>query len=267
MNQLQSGHSLSETFGRHSVDQDERTRRIRRVFEQVAPRYDLMNDLMSFGIHRLWKRRLVSSTLAQPATQLVDLAGGTGDVARLLRGAGRRVTIIDPSLAMMAAGRPRNGAGIAYLAGTGEQIPLADDSIDALTIAFGIRNVTSIPAALGEIARVLKPGGRCLCLEFSKPAVWLRPFYNLYSRLVIPRLGAWVAAAPEAYTYLVESIRKFPDQEEMKALLQAAGLEGVTYLNLSFGIACLHVGVKPESARQSVRSEVEISHGEPGPVD
>lgn len=245
MNQSHRGHALSETFGDRTVDEQERTRRIRRVFERVAPRYDIMNDLMSFGIHRLWKRRLVKAAQDRPVAQVVDLAGGTGDVARQLRGPGRSVIIVDPSLAMMAAGRPRNGAGVGYLAGIGEQIPLADDSVDVVTIAFGIRNVTSIPLALAEIARVLKPGGRCLCLEFSKPAAWLRPFYNLYSFAVIPRLGAMVARAPEAYTYLVESIRKFPDQEEMKSLMENAGLGEVTYRNLSFGIACLHMAAKP----------------------
>ncbi|KAA3629220.1 MAG: class I SAM-dependent methyltransferase [Proteobacteria bacterium] len=245
MKQPEGHHTLDETFGYQRVASDERSRRIRRVFEQVAPRYDLMNDLMSFGIHRLWKRNLVKTTLSQPVELLVDLAGGTGDVARQLRGAGRRVVIVDPSLAMMNAGRARTGAGVSYLAGIGESIPLADHSVDALTIAFGIRNVTSMPRALAEITRVLKPGGRCLCLEFSKPAAWLRPFYNAYSFLVIPRLGAWVARAPEAYTYLVESIRKFPDQEEMKALMETAGLSDVTFRNLSFGIACLHVGTKP----------------------
>lgn len=246
MKQPLRGHALSETFGYKTVGVDERTQLVRRVFEQVAPRYDLMNDLMSFGIHRLWKRHLVSRVLDRPMTRLVDLAGGTGDVARKLRGAGRHVTIVDPSMAMMTAGRPVNGAGVDYLAGTGEQIPLASDSVDALTIAFGIRNVTSLPGALTEIHRVLKPGGRCLCLEFSRPAAWLRPFYDLYSRLVIPRLGAWVARAPEAYTYLIESIRKFPDQEELKQLMESAGFVGVRYRNLSFGIACLHIGVKPD---------------------
>ncbi len=248
MSQPARGHALSETFGNQSVGAHERTQLIRRVFEQVAPRYDLMNDLMSFGIHRLWKRDLVQATLDRPVTRLVDLAGGTGDVARKLRSPGREVTIIDPSLAMMITGRPQNGAGVNYLAGTGEQIPVADDSLDALTIAFGIRNVTSVPAALAEITRVLKPGGRCLCLEFSKPTAWLRPFYNLYSCLVIPRLGALVAQAPEAYTYLIESIRKFPDQEEMKTLMEEAGLSDVNYRNLSFGIACLHIATKPTRA-------------------
>lgn len=245
MSDSDTPHTLSQTFGYQRVASDERTRRIRRVFEQVAPRYDLMNDLMSFGIHRLWKRRLVREALAHPGTLLVDLAGGTGDVARQLSGAGRRVAIVDPSLAMMQAGRPRHGAGVSCLAGTGEAIPLADGSVDVLTIAFGIRNVTSMPAALAEIARVLKPGGRCLCLEFSRPAAWLRPFYNAYSFLVIPRLGAFVARAPEAYTYLVESIRKFPDQAAMQGLMEDAGLTQVTWRNLSFGIACLHSGIKP----------------------
>ncbi|GAB4349990.1 MAG: bifunctional demethylmenaquinone methyltransferase/2-methoxy-6-polyprenyl-1,4-benzoquinol methylase UbiE [Gammaproteobacteria bacterium] len=246
MNQASSkGTQLSTTFGDQEVDIDERTRRVRQVFEQVAPRYDLMNDLMSFGIHRLWKRRLASVALDRPVSHLVDLAGGTGDVARRLKGAGRLVTLIDPSVAMITAGRHLNGAGVDYLAATGEQIPLASESVDALTIAFGIRNVSSLPDTLREIHRVLKPGGRCLCLEFSKPVAWLRPFYNSYSKLVIPRLGAWIARAPVAYTYLIESIRKFPDQEELMALMESAGFRNVRYQNLSFGIACLHVATKP----------------------
>jgi demethylmenaquinone methyltransferase/2-methoxy-6-polyprenyl-1,4-benzoquinol methylase len=136
-------------------------------------------------------------------------------------------------------------AGVEWLAGTGERLPLATGSVDTVTISFGIRNVTDMPTALAEIRRVLTPGGRFLCLEFSKAWAPIRPLYNLFSFTVIPRLGAWVARAPEAYNYLIESIRRFPDQEEMKAIMERAGFADVRYRNLTFGIACIHVGVKP----------------------
>lgn len=238
---------LSNSFGFHEVDPEEREQRIRHVFEIVAPRYDLMNDFMSFGIHRLWKRMLLRQANASAGQVIVDLAGGTGDIARGLAGSDRDVVIVDPSIPMMEAGRQRGMENITCLAGSGEAIPLADNSVDTLTIAFGIRNMTRMPEALREIARVLKPGGRCLCLEFSKPWALIRPFYNLYSFLVIPRFGAMVARQPAAYTYLVESIRRFPDQEEMKRLMGKAGFSDVTYRNLSLGIACLHIGVKCET--------------------
>jgi demethylmenaquinone methyltransferase/2-methoxy-6-polyprenyl-1,4-benzoquinol methylase len=238
---------LTNSFGFQEVASKERERRIRHLFEVVAPRYDLMNDLMSFGIHRLWKRKLLREANASAGQVIVDLAGGTGDIARGMAGSDRTVVIIDPSIAMMKAGRRRSMEGIICLVGDGEAIPLADNSVDTLTIAFGIRNMTRMSEALREIARVLKPGGRCLCLEFSKPWALIRPIYNLYSFLVIPRLGAMVARQPAAYTYLVESIRRFPDQEEMVQLIREAGLFAVTYRNLSLGIACLHVGVKQEA--------------------
>lgn len=235
---------LSHSFGFQQVAPGERKRRVRHVFEVVAPRYDLMNDFMSFGIHRLWKRTLVSEAAAAPGQVIVDLAGGTGDVARAMAGPDRQVTIIDPSPAMMSEGRRRGLEHVACLAGEGEAIPLADNSVDTLTVAFGVRNMTDMSAGLKEMARVLKPGGRCLCLEFSKPWALIRPFYNLYSFLVIPRLGAMVARQPAAYNYLVESIRRFPDQEEMKRLMEAAGFRQVRYRNLSMGIAALHIGTK-----------------------
>ncbi|MDP2786346.1 MAG: class I SAM-dependent methyltransferase [Sulfurimicrobium sp.] len=238
-------HEFSRTFGYQSVAEDERTRLIRRVFASVAPRYDLMNDLMSMGIHRLWKRRLAREAAVQPGQTVVDLAGGTGDVACLMARAGAQVMVCDPSLAMMNAGRAGKLSGVQWLAGTGERIPLANASVDTMTIAFGIRNVTSLEIALKEVLRVLKPGGRFLCLEFSRPWAPIKPFYDLFSFTVIPRLGAWVARDPEAYTYLVESIRRFPDQEEMRGIMEQAGFSAVSYRNLSFGIACLHRGVKP----------------------
>ena len=237
---------LSQTFGYTEVEPREREHRIRQVFEQVAPRYDLMNDLMSFGIHRLWKRTLSRTASAKANQHIVDLAGGTGDVARLLAGPDRSVIICDPSLGMMTTGRAQKGSRhLEWVAGTGEAMPFPDHTLDTVTIAFGIRNVTHMDVALREILRVLKPGGRFLCLEFSRPWALIRPFYNAFSFTVIPRLGAWVSRSPESYTYLVESIRRFPHQEEMKQHMEDAGFVSVTYQNLSFGIACIHAGTKP----------------------
>jgi demethylmenaquinone methyltransferase/2-methoxy-6-polyprenyl-1,4-benzoquinol methylase len=238
---------LSRTFGYQTVDEAERERRIRRVFSAVATRYDLMNDLMSLGIHRLWKRTLARLAAPRAGQVIVDLAGGTGDVAALMAGPDRLVTVVDPSVPMMAAGRGRGDpahAHVRWVAGTGEQLPFPDASVDTLTIAFGIRNVTRLEGALAEALRVIKPGGRFLCLEFSTPHMPIRPLYHLFSFTVIPRLGAWVARAPEAYAYLVESIRRFPDQKAFQALIEQAGFSDVHYRNLSFGIAALHVGTK-----------------------
>ena len=241
---------LSRTFGKQDVEPDERQRKIREVFHNVAPRYDLMNDLMSLGIHRLWKRSLARAVAAQPGQCIVDLAGGTGDVAQLVAGPDRLTVVCDPCLAMMNVGKSKPRVDLAWLGGEGEALPLKDASVDAVTIAFGIRNVTHMDVALKEIFRTLKPGGRFLCLEFSRPWALIRPFYNLFSFTVIPRLGAWVAKEPAAYHYLVESIRRFPDQETMKGFLEAAGFSGVTYRNLSMGIAAVHIGTKAGTATQ-----------------
>jgi demethylmenaquinone methyltransferase/2-methoxy-6-polyprenyl-1,4-benzoquinol methylase len=243
---------LSRTFGRQSVDEDERERRIRLVFQAVARRYDLMNDLMSLGIHRLWKRALVRLAAPRSGQVIVDLAGGTGDVAARMAAPDRRVTVIDPSVEMMAVGRARGRAEVHWQEGTAERLPLADASVDTITIAFGIRNVTRIEDALVEAARVLRPGGRFLCLEFSTPHALVRPFYDLFSTLVIPRLGAWIANEPQAYTYLIESIRRFPSQREFARLIEAAGFEQVCWRNLSLGIACIHIGTKGVPAAAGV---------------
>ncbi len=237
---------LSESFGYQSVTPEEREQRIRQVFDAVAPRYDLMNDVMSFGIHRLWKRGMAKAARLLAGQVIVDLAGGTGDVARLMTGEGRRVVVCDPSKEMMAVGQTRSqGTGIEFVEGKAEAMPFADNSVDTLTIAFGLRNATNPEAGLAEIFRVLKPGGRFLCLEFSRPWALIRPFYDAYSFMVIPRLGAWVARQPMAYGYLVESIRRFPHQREMASLMTSAGFEQVEWRNLSAGIACLHQGAKP----------------------
>jgi len=239
---------LSNTFGSREVAPDEREDLIRDVFCQVAPRYDLMNDLMSFGIHRLWKRFLGKQVAAGSGQVIVDVAGGTGDVAERVAGWDRTVVVCDPSTEMMQVGRYRRLPGVRWVAGTGESIPLREDSADAVTIAFGIRNCTYMDKALAEMFRVLKPGGRMLCLEFSRPWAPVRPFYRFFSATVIPRLGAWVARNPDAYRYLIESIQRFPDQEEMKEMMETAGFRGVHYRNLSAGIACLHTGTKPGAA-------------------
>jgi demethylmenaquinone methyltransferase/2-methoxy-6-polyprenyl-1,4-benzoquinol methylase len=240
---------LENSFGSSEVTPAERQSRIRSVFTAVAPRYDLMNDLMSFGIHRLWKRDMVSAIATPGGGLAVDLAGGTGDVARLLaRDPRRQVWVCDPSVAMMRAGRSRQNIGddkIGWIGGEAEALPFADTTLDLITISFGMRNATKPELALREAWRVLKPGGRFVCLEFSRPVFWLKPFYDLYSRLVIPRLGAAVAQQPDAYHYLIESIRRFPDQREFAAMITAAGFRDVAWRNLSFGIACLHSGVRP----------------------
>ncbi|MCX7167398.1 MAG: class I SAM-dependent methyltransferase [Rhodocyclales bacterium] len=241
---MQKKNSLDGSFGNLSVTAAERRQRISLVFRAVAPRYDLMNDLMSFGIHRLWKRKL-AARVTDVSGIIVDLAGGTGDVARLLADGRRRVVICDPSLPMMEAGRGRGSAGMTWLAGEAEKLPFADASVDLLTIAFGLRNATHLQLALAEIRRVLKPGGRFVCLEFSRPAAWLAPLYDLYSFLVIPRLGALIAREPLAYQYLVESIRRFPQQRDFAALMEQTGFRGVYWENVSFGIACLHFGNRP----------------------
>jgi len=240
-------HELSRTFGKQRVDADSRTRLIRSVFSRVAPRYDLMNDLMSMGIHRYWKRVMCKTAGQSTPGNILDLAGGTGDIARALAGQHCQVTVCDPSLEMMQAGRARGHFPVDWLAGSAEHLPLEDASMDLVTIAFGIRNVTRIEQALAEIQRVLRPGGRLLCLEFSHPAVWLRPFYNTWSRLVIPRLGALVSGNRDAYHYLIDSIRVFPDQQQLATLFEQAGFEQVTFRNLSFGIACLHSGTRPDT--------------------
>ncbi len=231
-------------FGFQSVTPTERRARIRRVFAGVAARYDLMNDLMSFGLHRLWKRALAAAVAPRAGEFIVDLAGGTGDVAALLAGPDRIVVVCDPSAEMMAEGKKRGLAHVEWRIGEAEALPFSDNSVDGLTISFGIRNVTKLRDALNEMHRVLKPGGRVFCLEFSRPRAWLAPLYDLFSFLVIPRLGAWVAGQPEAYAYLVESIRRFPDQRELAAIFEEVGFSSVRWRDFSFGIVCLHSAAK-----------------------
>lgn len=243
-------HHLSSTFGQNRVRPEQREKLIRSVFNQVAGRYDLMNDLMSMGVHRFWKWRFcreINKAKGAALTEqvFVDLAGGTGDIAKAMIDGHRKVLLLDPSEEMMSVAESRLGNACSYITAAAEDIPLEDNSVDVLTISFGIRNTTDIKKSLQEITRVLKPGGHFYCLEFSTPYAWLRPFYDLWSRTVIPRLGALVAGHPDAYIYLIESIREFPAQEEMAEMIRSAGLDNVSYSNMTFGIACIHRGGKP----------------------
>ncbi|MFL5295874.1 MAG: class I SAM-dependent methyltransferase [Phenylobacterium sp.] len=243
----------SATFGFRDVDPAEKPRLVRGVFDRVARRYDLMNDLMSGGVHRLWKDAVAARLNPQPGETIVDCAGGTGDMARrfarLARaatarrgGVPARVLVIDYNAEMVAAGREKGSEPeIAWAVGDAQALPLPDASAEAYVIAFGIRNVTDIAAALREARRVLKPGGRFLCLEFSRPATEaLQKAYDAYSFKVIPAVGARVTGDREAYQYLVESIRRFPDQRRFAAMIGEAGFGRVEFTNFTGGVAALH---------------------------
>ena len=246
MTEIDPRSDLSTRFGRRDVDPAERRASIRATFRAVAARYDLMNDLMSMGIHRLWKRRFVAEVAPCPGERILDLGGGTGDIALALAERGAIVTLADPSVEMMAVGRRRPGAeAIDWVEAEAEHLPFDDATFDAVTISFGIRNVTRLEPALAEIRRVLKPGGRFFCLEFSQPHAWLAPFYRLWSRTAIPVLGATVSGRREAYRYLVESIEGFPDQTRFAERISAAGLETVAWDDLTFGIAAIHRARRP----------------------
>ena len=243
------------TFGFKDVDPAEKPRLVRGVFDRVASRYDLMNDLMSAGVHRIWKDMTAARMNPQPGEVIIDCAGGTGDMAlryaRLARaaqvrrgGEDARILVVDYNAEMIDAGRARGGAPeITWTVGDAQALPLPDDCADAYSIAFGIRNVTDISAALREARRVLKPGGRFLCLEFSRPVTEaLRGAYDAYSFKVIPAIGGLVAKDRDSYQYLVESIRRFPDQEAFAQLMREAGFAKVSVTNFTGGVAALHQG-------------------------
>lgn len=249
LDRLDSLATLGTTFGATRVAAEERRTFVRTLFDQVAPRYDLMNDLMSFGLHRLWKCAAVAATAAAPdvaSGTVIDLAGGTGDLALALRKQlpDTRIFIADASPGMIAVAKARAAGQAECRVAEGENLPFADASAEAVMLSFGLRNMTDPPKALREVVRVLKPGGRLVLLEFSKPAAWFAPFYNIFSRFVIPALGAAVSRNAGAYRYLVESIRLFPDAESMTRELQAAGFATVTPRRFVFGVAVLHVAEK-----------------------
>jgi demethylmenaquinone methyltransferase/2-methoxy-6-polyprenyl-1,4-benzoquinol methylase len=238
-------------FGFRTVADTEKTSLVRGVFDAVASKYDIMNDAMSMGLHRLWKHEFVGSVAIRPGMRCLDVAGGTGDIAfRLLARGAEQVTICDINYLMLEEGRKRADnknllAGIEWLCGNAESLPLPDNQFHLYTIAFGIRNVTHIDKALAEAHRVLLPGGRFMCLEFSQmPSATLQKLYDAYSFNVIPKLGKLIAGESEPYTYLVESIRKFPDQKRFSAMIADAGFAQVRHTNLAGGVVAIHSGYK-----------------------
>lgn len=237
-------------FGFQTVDEHEKARRVRDVFNSVAPRYDLMNDLMSAGLHRWWKAYTVMVANPQPGQQVLDIAGGTGDMGLAIApkvAPGGTVVHTDINEAMLREGRDRlldHGWILPTVACDAEQLPFADGTFDLVTVAFGLRNMTHKELALQEMHRVLKVGGKLLVLEFSQVAPPLRKAYDWYSFHVLPRLGRWVANDEASYRYLAESIRMHPNQEALRAMVRAAGFAHCDVHNLSAGVVALHVGLK-----------------------
>jgi len=242
-------------FGFRDVDAREKVQMVRSVFDSVASSYDLMNDLMSGGVHRLWKDAAAARLNPRPGETILDVAGGTGDMARRYARMARRaqerrggsdasVIVLDYNAEMILAGVDKGGEPeMIWTVGDAMALPLADASVDACSISFGIRNVADVAAALKEARRVLKPGGRFLCLEFSRPTVdVVRKAYDAWSFHAIPRIGGWVAKDRDSYQYLVESIRRFPDQATFKAMIEDAGFSRVVVTNLSGGVAAIHFG-------------------------
>ena len=239
-------------FGFRDVPLADKARHVREVFDSVADNYDLMNDLMSFGIHRLWKRFTIGMAELKPGQCVLDLAGGTGDLTRLMAprvGREGLVVLSDINAAMLGNGRSqlldRGIAGnVDFAQANAEQLPFRDNCFDLVTMAFGLRNVTDKQQALHSIYRVLRPGGRLLVLEFSRPVAALKPAYDFYSFNILPKLGRLVASDEASYRYLAESIRMHPDQQTLRDMMQQAGFENCDYHNLSGGIVAIHRGYK-----------------------
>lgn len=239
-------------FGNREVQESEKAGLVHGVFTNVASKYDVMNDVMSVGVHRLWKEAMMDWIAPRAGQRLLDVAGGTGDISFrfLKRAQGAEAVVLDMTESMLVEGRKRAeaealSAHLNWVTGDAMALPFEDNSFDVYTISFGIRNVTRIPDALSEAYRVLRPGGRLMVLEFSQlPSDGMQKLYDLYSFNVIPRMGELIASDRDSYQYLVESIRKFPDQETFAEMIRTAGFEQVKYRNLSLGIAALHSGWK-----------------------
>ena len=239
-------------FGYQDVAADDKADLVRGVFDSVASRYDIMNDLMSAGLHRLWKRYTIDQAAVRPGDVVLDLAGGTGDLARVFSkkvGADGHVVLADINAAMLKQGRSRlvdaGVAGNLSIAQVDAQsLPFEEGTFDCITIAFGLRNVTDKNAALRSMLKVLKTGGKAMILEFSEPARAIKPAYDLYSFKVLPTLGKLVAGDADSYQYLAESIRMHPDQETLKSMMEEVGFERCRYHNLAAGIVALHIGYR-----------------------
>ncbi len=248
-----NSHDKTTHFGFASVDWDEKEKKVAEVFHSVAKNYDLMNDLLSMGIHHLWKRFTVELSHVRPGQTVLDLAGGSGDLTRLLckkTGEHGHVVLADINAAMLRVGRDRllnEGLykNITFVQGNAQYLPFIDNTFHCITIGFGLRNVTDKEEALRSMYRVCKPGGKIMVLEFSTPTIpGLKPIYDWYSFSLLPKIGKWFAQDEESYRYLAESIRMHPDQEHLKTLIEQAGFEGCHYYNLSGGIVALHIAYK-----------------------
>ncbi len=238
-------------FGSQDIKPDTKTQRVQHLFERVASRYDLMNDVMSGGLHRLWKQEMIRALSPQPNQTILDVAGGTGDIAFgiLKTQPSAKVMVCDLTPGMMGVGQqralPSYKSSLQWVCGDAAHLPLPDNSVDVYTIAFGLRNVTDMQGALTEAHRVLKPHGHFLCLEFSQVKYpVLDKLYEIYSFKLLPKFGQWIARDQAAYQYLVESIKRFPNQELLKHKITEAGFTSVTYQNFSAGIAALHSAYK-----------------------
>jgi demethylmenaquinone methyltransferase/2-methoxy-6-polyprenyl-1,4-benzoquinol methylase len=239
-------------FGYKEVPVEDKASHVAGVFHSVAQRYDVMNDLMSMGVHRLWKRFTLNTSGVRRGSKVLDIAGGTGDLAlkfSKMVGSTGQVILADINASMLNVGRDRlTDAGavgnIEYVQANAEALPFPDNSFDCITIAFGLRNVTDKDKALRSMCRVLKPGGQLLVLEFSKPAEWFSPVYDFYSFKLLPKIGKLVSNDEDSYRYLAESIRMHPDQESMKKMMIDAGFERCDYHNMTAGIVALHNGYK-----------------------
>ncbi len=237
-------------FGFETVDEGQKAQRVRGVFDSVAPKYDLMNDLMSLGLHRVWKAYTLAVANLHEGDRALDIAGGTGDLALAFSkqvGKSGQVVHTDINEAMLRTGRDRlldEGVALPTMVCDAEKLPFANDYFDVVSVAFGLRNMTHKDVALAEMNRVLKPGGKLLVLEFSKVAPPLEKIYDWYSFKLLPKLGQWVAGDASSYQYLAESIRMHPGQEELKTLMKTAGFGHVDFHNMLGGIVALHVGIK-----------------------